>query len=192
SARRSGGVGVSSTTSNASPTESASTAWCYGLLASARSTMGSGTYGLRDTSRRALRERSIFSDTRATMVVSQLARFSTSSAPARLTRSQASWTASSASLSDPSMRYATPHSRGRSSSKRSASHAWSFMSSRPPSQRVRQHDPRRGPYVTEGGFDSARGDGELLGEAPGRTEAVVDLEHSVSFQEHRRGHGHDA
>ena len=46
----------------------------------------------------------MFSDTRATIVVSQPPRFSTSSAPARLNRSQASCTASSASLAEPSTR----------------------------------------------------------------------------------------
>ncbi len=42
--------------------------------------------------------------TRATIVVSQAARLSTSRAPARLTPSHASWTASSASASEPSNR----------------------------------------------------------------------------------------
>jgi hypothetical protein len=42
--------------------------------------------------------------TRATTVVIQPPRFSTSPVPDRLRRSQASWTASSASLSEPSMR----------------------------------------------------------------------------------------
>ena len=55
-------------------------------------------------SRRVLRERSMFSATRATMVVSKALRFSTLLASARLTRSQASWTASSVSLSEPSIR----------------------------------------------------------------------------------------
>jgi hypothetical protein len=46
----------------------------------------------------------MFSETRATTVVSQPSRFSTSLVSARLRRSQASWTASSASLSEPSIR----------------------------------------------------------------------------------------
>ncbi len=46
----------------------------------------------------------MFSDTRATTVVSQPARFSTPPVSARLSRSQASCTASSASLSEPSIR----------------------------------------------------------------------------------------
>ena len=46
----------------------------------------------------------MFSDTRPTTVVSQPPRFSISSASERLSRSQASWTASSASLSEPSIR----------------------------------------------------------------------------------------
>ena len=46
----------------------------------------------------------MLSETRATIVVSQPGMFSTPSAPARLTRSQASCTASSASLTEPSIR----------------------------------------------------------------------------------------
>ena len=46
----------------------------------------------------------MFRHTRATTVVSQPPRFSTSLVSARLTRSQASWTASSASLTEPSIR----------------------------------------------------------------------------------------
>jgi hypothetical protein len=46
----------------------------------------------------------MFRQTRATIVVSQPPRFSTSLVPARLTRSQVSWTASSASASEPSIR----------------------------------------------------------------------------------------
>ncbi len=46
----------------------------------------------------------MFSETRATTVVSQAFRFSTSLVSERLKRSQASCTASSASLSEPSMR----------------------------------------------------------------------------------------
>ena len=46
----------------------------------------------------------MFSDTRATTVVSHPPRFSTSSESIRLRRSHVSWTASSASLSEPSMR----------------------------------------------------------------------------------------
>jgi hypothetical protein len=46
----------------------------------------------------------MFRHTRATTVVSQPARFSTSLVSVRLSRIQASWTASSASLSEPSIR----------------------------------------------------------------------------------------
>src|SRR5436189_6170312 len=45
--------------------------------------------------------------TRATTVVSQPPRFATASVSERLSRSHASWTASSASLDEPSIRYAT-------------------------------------------------------------------------------------
>ena len=58
----------------------------------------------RDSSRRVLRARKMFRQMRATMVVSQPPRFSTWLASARLTRSQVSCMASSASVRDPSMR----------------------------------------------------------------------------------------
>jgi hypothetical protein len=103
-ASRSSGVSVSSTTSSARPTESASNASCSGSTPSARSTIGSGTRTPSGSSRRELRERSMFSETRATTVVSQPPRFSTLLASVRLSRSHASWTASSASLSEPSIR----------------------------------------------------------------------------------------
>jgi hypothetical protein len=51
-----------------------------------------------------LRERSMFKQTRATTVVSHPPRLSTALASERLSLSQASWTASSASLSEPSIR----------------------------------------------------------------------------------------
>jgi len=103
-ASRSGGESVSSTTSSASPTESDRSASCSGSVPSAGSMMGSGTRTSNGCSRRVLRERSMFSDTRATTVVSHPPRFSISSVSERLSRSHASWTASSASLSEPSIR----------------------------------------------------------------------------------------
>ena len=54
--------------------------------------------------RTSLRERSVFSEIRATTVVSQPPRFSMASASLRLSRSQVSCTASSASLTEPSIR----------------------------------------------------------------------------------------
>jgi hypothetical protein len=65
---------------------------------------GSGRWTSSGCSRRVLRERSMFSATRATTVVSQARRFSTSPVSAPASRSQASYTASSASLSEPSIR----------------------------------------------------------------------------------------
>jgi hypothetical protein len=56
------------------------------------------------SSRRVRRERRMFSDTLETTVVSQPGRFSTSAVPVRSKRIQVSWTASSASVSEPSMR----------------------------------------------------------------------------------------
>jgi hypothetical protein len=78
----------------------------------------------------------MFSDTRATIVVSQPPRFSTSSVPERLSRSQVSCTASSASLAEPSTRYATARRCGRFSSNRSASQSRSFIGHVPPLPRV--------------------------------------------------------
>ena len=105
---RSEGVSVSSTTSSARPTESASSASCSGSSLSARLTIGSGTRtpegSSRDTSCRALRERSMSRHTLATTVVSHPSRFSTPLVSERLRRSQVSWRASSASLNEPSIR----------------------------------------------------------------------------------------
>ena len=64
--------------------------------------------------------------TRPTTVVSQPFRFSTSLVSVRLSRIQASWTASSASGTEPSIRYATARKCERCSSNRSASHSDSF------------------------------------------------------------------
>ena len=80
----------------------------------------------------ASRARSRSSDTRPTTVVSQPPRFSTAAVSARLSRNHASWTASSASSTEPSMRYAILRSRGRCSSNCSASQARSFMLRPPP------------------------------------------------------------
>lgn len=98
-ASRSPGVSVSSTTSSARPTESASSTDSSGP-SSSRVMIGSGT----NSSRRALRERSMSRQTRPTTVVSQPARFSTSEVSLRLSRSHDSCTASSASLNEPSIR----------------------------------------------------------------------------------------
>ena len=104
-ASRSAGASVSSTTSSARPTESASSASCSGStpLVAARDRLG--RVRARAAPRAAtLRERSMSRHTRATTVVSQPPRFSTPLVSARLSRSQASCTASSASLSEPSIR----------------------------------------------------------------------------------------
>ncbi len=58
----------------------------------------------RGSSRRVRRERNMLRETRPTTVVSHAPRLSTSLVSARLKRSQASWTASSASLTEPSIR----------------------------------------------------------------------------------------
>jgi hypothetical protein len=103
-ATRSAGASLSSTTSSARPTASARSASCWGSIPSSGLTIGSGTRTPKGSSRRDLRERSMSRHTRATTVVSHPRRFSTPLVSARLRRSQVSWTASSASLSEPSIR----------------------------------------------------------------------------------------
>ena len=102
------GESVSSTTSSARPTESASSASCSGSIPSSRLTIGSGTRAARGSLRgfscREVRERSMSRHTRATTVVSRPPRLSMLLVSERLSRSQASWTASSASESEPSIR----------------------------------------------------------------------------------------
>ena len=103
-ASRSAGASVSSTTRSARPTESACSASCSGSIPSARLAIVSVTSAASASSRRDFRERNMSRHTRATTVVSHPPRFSTALVSARLNRSQASWTASSASLSEPSIR----------------------------------------------------------------------------------------
>src|SRR5260221_10117747 len=117
-ASRSTGVSVSRTTSSAMPTESASTACSSGP--SSTRTIGSGVNSSSACSRRARRTRSSSRQTRATPVVSQPPRFATASASERPRRNHASCTASSASVREPSIRYATRVRWSRCSSKRSA------------------------------------------------------------------------
>jgi hypothetical protein len=62
----------------------------------------------------------MFRQMRATTVVSQPPMFSTPLASLRLSRSQVSWTASSASLAEPSIRYATARRWPRRASNSSA------------------------------------------------------------------------
>ena len=108
---RSAGESVSSTTSSARPIPSASSAWCSGSIPSSRSTMGSGIRASEvsphgssgNRSRLDARERSMFRHTLPTTVVSHPPRFSTPPESERSRRSQASCTASSASLGDPSI-----------------------------------------------------------------------------------------
>ena len=103
-ASRSAGVSVSSTTRRARPTESASSVSCSGSIAATPLTSGSGTCTSNGSSRREVRERSMFRHTRATTVVSHPPRFSMLSLSARLSRSHVCCTASSASLIEPSIR----------------------------------------------------------------------------------------
>src|SRR5207245_5664101 len=91
-------------------------------------TIDADTCALNGSSRRELRERSMSRHTRATTVVSHPPRFWMPLASERLNRSQASWTASSASVSEPSIRYATARRWVRFSSKGAASPSRSSMS----------------------------------------------------------------
>ena len=102
-ARRSAGLRLSSTTSRARPIESASSACCSGPPSPGSPTSGSGSQLPAAYSRLALRDRSMSRLIRPTTVVSQARR--SSMAPVSLwpSRSQASCTASCASLTEPSM-----------------------------------------------------------------------------------------
>src|ERR1700722_18195962 len=71
----------------------------------------------------------MFSATRPATVVSQARRFSTPETSVRLSRSQVSWTASSASLTEPSTRYATPRRCARCVTNSAASQSASAISS---------------------------------------------------------------
>ena len=126
-ATRSAGVRESRTTSSASPTASPNRASCSGSSPASGLTIGSGRWVSSDASRRVLRDRSMLRQTRPTTVVNQARRLSTSLVSVRLRRIQASWTASSASVIEPSIRNAMPRKWARFVSKRSASQSWSFM-----------------------------------------------------------------
>jgi hypothetical protein len=103
-ASRSEGSSVSSTTSRATPTESASRACFSGSNPSSTIVTGLASSVSKGYSRRDERERSMLRQIRATTVVSQPWRFSTLVVSERLSRIQASWTASSASFDEPSIR----------------------------------------------------------------------------------------
>jgi len=87
---------------------------------------GSGLWSLRVSSRRAVRARSMSRQTRATTVVSQPPRFSIPPASERLSLSQPSWTASSASSTEPSIRKASARRCLRWASNSSASMSSAF------------------------------------------------------------------
>jgi hypothetical protein len=127
-ATRSAGVSVSSTTSSASPIESASITSSSGPVPASLVSACLGVSGSQGSSGRDRRACKMLRQTRETTVVSQLPRFSTSLVSERLNRSHASWTASSASAGEPSIREATAVRRARCCSKRSASQSASSMS----------------------------------------------------------------
>jgi len=77
---------------------------CSGSVVSVPRAMGCDTRASSDSSRRDVRERNMSRQTRTTTVVSRAPRLSILSGSERLTRSQASCTASSASLREPSIR----------------------------------------------------------------------------------------
>ena len=136
-ASRSAGSSFSRTTSSARPTESASMASASGPSsprAIARAMIGSGTCTSKGSSRRDARVRSMSRHTRATTVVSHPRRLSTPLTSVRLNRIQASWTASSASLTEPSMRYATARTCDRCSSNCPASRSGVGIGHIPPAR----------------------------------------------------------
>ena len=127
-ARRSAGSKVSSTTSNARPTESARSASSSGEAPAGSSGVASaGTSCLRS------RTRSMSRHTRATTVVSHPPRLSTVEVSERLRRSHASWTASSACWAEPSIRNATARrwARWLSNCRASRSRSLTVTSSQP-------------------------------------------------------------
>jgi hypothetical protein len=86
----SAGSSLSSTTSSARPTESASSACSSGYTEPSVVTTGSGNRSSRVSSRCVRRDRSAFNQARATIVVSQRRRLATSATSERLARSHAS------------------------------------------------------------------------------------------------------
>lgn len=108
-ASRSSGERVSKTIMSAMPTESAIRTSRSGSTRAAAVTTGSGSRTAPScsgsgSSRREVRERSMSRHVRPTTVVSQAPRFFTSLTSVRLSLNHASWTASSASASEPSIR----------------------------------------------------------------------------------------
>src|SRR5438874_10035520 len=169
-ARRSAGVSASSTTSSAGPMASAKTASSSGLgAATGEPSAAAGT--ARAAARE--RDRSTSRQTRDVIVVSHPSTLSTSTVPARLARSHASCTASSASALDPSMRVAMACKRPRLASNRSVSVS-SVMSH--PSARRRHADDVRwsGDVTTAGGTMEPRMDHPAY-TVPGAMDAMQAL-----------------
>src|SRR5262249_13533688 len=151
-ATRSTGVNVLKTIRRAEPTESASRASSAGL-AGRRLSGTSRLCSSSDSSFLDLRNRSMSRQTLATTVVSQPPRFSTLLTSERVRRSQASWTASSASPLEPRIRKATALNWGRYSLNFSASQSLSIISNLSSShfRKVIRHpnDESGGKSVTE-------------------------------------------
>ena len=103
-ATRSAGARVSSTTSSARPTESASTASCAGSPRVGHRLTSVGHVRVERVLARAVLDRSMSRHTRATTVVSHPPRLPMSLVSERLRRNHVSCTASSASVRDPSIR----------------------------------------------------------------------------------------
>jgi len=102
-ASRAVGVRLSSTISSARPIDSATMAWSSGPSAAGSAISGSGSHMPAWSSRCARRALSMSRQMRPTTVVSQARRSPISLVLLRRRRSQDSCTASSASLTDPSM-----------------------------------------------------------------------------------------
>jgi hypothetical protein len=156
-ASRSGGVSVSSTTINASPTESVNSASRWGSTSSAELMIGPGKrkpvrlLGPRVSGAQRVQADPGDHSREPGLEVVDLVW------PGRLSLIQASWTASSASLSEPSRLYANVRRRVRCSSKRSANSACRAISGR------RSPDPPSCPGRSGGG---TRGQGTRAATRP--------------------------
>ena len=128
-ATRSAGVSRSSTTRSALPTDSARSASLAGSLPSfATCVRSSGDSASSGSSGRARRDRKRSRQTRPMTVVRKPPRFSIRLGSVRLSRSHVSCTASSASVCEPSIRYATASRRGRLASNSAVSQSSSTIS----------------------------------------------------------------
>jgi hypothetical protein len=137
--------------------------------------IGSGTCTSKGSSRRDARVRSMSRHTRATTVVSHPRKLSTPLTSVRLNRIHASWTASSASPTDPSMRYAAARMCGRYSSNCSASRSGVTITHLPVTVRHRT-DGRNAPDVTGPAGQRSPTRGEAISGSSRRTRELQPVQ----------------